>query len=277
MSANIDLDSSGDDLDLPPPTNNAQQQHKDPISLDSDEEEDELPPPPASNNNNNAKAISLDDSDEDDLPPVSTAGTTTARSLLPSTGAAIAPAPSNGTKQQQQQPPVASSVTPARATTTTTNTNAVASSPLPPSSPASANLEAATRARAPTMKRRAIADVAMEGFLFKQSPTWPYVMQKRWVTLKGRVLSYYEEKASTAPSGTIDLKGAQIIDSPQNAKAPHALGITGDTPSIKGRTFYFAAGSREEYLGWLELLKFVTIEPKNSEIHWFEKMAQGLF
>lgn len=283
MATNINLDDSDDDLDLPPTTNNGggQQQHKDPISLDTDSEEDDLPPATTNNFNTSTTAtagarggVSLDDSD-DDLPPASpTGGAKVAPTSTPTTNSnnaaantTSAPPAANGSNATSKQP---------GAVPKSVSINAPAAS-LPPSSPGASNLDATTRARAGTLKRRTISDAAMEGFLFKQSPTWPYVMQKRWVTLKGRVLSYYEEKTSTAPSGTIDLKGAQIIDSPQNAKAPHALGISGDTPSLKGRTFYFSAASREEYLGWLEILKFVTTEPKNSEIHWFEKMAQGLY
>ena len=268
--SNINLDDSDDDLDLPPPPQNNGNQHKDPISLDSDGDDDDLPPP--SNNNldaadsivvpsptggNNKPAVSLDDSD-DDLPPPNKGGAPAPASSPPSSPAGAAnnntPAPKPAAKQQAALPPAGSS---------------------------SANMGAGVdRQRTGTImnnNRRKISDASMEASLFKQSPTWPYVMQKRWVTLKGRLLSYYEEKSSQTPSGTLDLKGAQIVDSPSNAKAPHAFGITGDTPSLKGRTFIFAASSREEYLGWLDILKFVTTEPRNSEIHWFEKMAQGLF
>lgn len=298
--SNINLDDSEDDLDLPPPTNNngsasatitSRSNHKDPISLDTDDDDDEddLPPPPAGNGSANVTAVeslvlppaggntnrsvSLDDSDEDLPPPASSSSSSSSPKLA--VNANLATAAKN--QQQQQQP---SSPTPKQVQIKTpvgASGVVVTAAPIPLGSPATANLDATLRARAGTLKRRTISDASMEAFLFKQSPTWPYVMQKRWVTLKGRMLSYYEDKTSTSPSGTIDLKGAQIIDDPQNAKAPHALGISGDTPSLKGRTFIFAASTRDEYLGWLDILKFVTVEPKNSEIHWFEKMAQGLY
>lgn len=271
----INLDDSDDDLDLPPPPANgggggvaAASNHKDPISLDTDDDDDL---PPSSNNNVNAveslvlspkgngagaaATVDLDD-DEDDLPPPT---------------------------QSKPTPPPSQSVGPAKVSPASPTTTAKAPTPQPgapkavaPAGGAAATAAVGDRNRSNTIKRRNISDTSMEAYLFKQSPTWPHTLQKRWVTLKGRLLSYYEEKTSTAPSGTIDLKGAQIIDSPQT-KSPHALGITGDTPSLKGRTFIFTASTRDEYLGWLEVLKFVTTEPKNSEIHWFEKMAQGLF
>jgi hypothetical protein len=129
-----------------------------------------------------------------------------------------------------------------------------------------------------------MASVSHEGFLFKQSPSWPYAQQKRWVTLKGRLVSYYEDKAAAAGSaatGTIDLSGpppAQLVEQPAAAKMPHSFGIAGESAALKGRTFIFSAPTREEYEAWFRVLSIVTADPKAAiEVHWFEKMAQGLW
>lgn len=260
--AGINLDSDSDN-DLPPPP--SKKAFADPsINLDGSDD-DELPPPPSKNlaaadslvvGSPKGGGIDLDGSDEDDLPPPKPAGAAASPS---------SPSLASTAKKAVAAPPAAAAA-------------AGKNLPAAAGAAAAAGQHVDQRARSNTTKpRRSVSDVSKEDYLFKQSPSWPYVMQKRWVTLKGRLLSYFEEKGSTNPSGTVDLKGAEISDSPASAKAPHAIGISGDTPALKGRTFIFAASNREEYLQWLDLLKLVTTEPKNNELHWFEKMASGMY
>jgi hypothetical protein len=269
----MSIDLSDDDDLAPPP-----KQHADPkggIDLSGSDDDDGLPPPPKQadslaiadslvvpSRGAPGNGIDLDDLDDDDLPPAKPAA-------APASTASPAASPASPALAKK-----AAAAPPAAAATAATKPAAAAAT----GGGAAAAASAAQRARSGTTKQRKISDVSLEAFLFKQSPSWPYVMQKRWVTLKGRVLSYFEDKGAATASGTLDLQGAQIQENPTTGKStPHAIGIAGDTPALKGRTFIFAASSREEYLEWVETLKFVTTDAKSNEIHWFEKMALGAY
>ena len=90
-------------------------------------------------------------------------------------------------------------------------------------------------------------------------------------------MNYYETETSINPSGSLDLKGATLVDVSRDAKSPYSFGLTGPTGQLKGRTFIFAASTREEAEVWKEIIETVSAEPSAKELHWFEKMAQGIY
>lgn len=258
-----------DDDDLPPPPSQPQK----PTAITLDDDDDDLPPPPPKKN-----VVELDDS-EDDLPIPAAGSNSSAVHTDPvsnnsniSAGAgatpptrpravAVATAPASpqqgGQAQSPQKEPAADKA-----------------APLPTQSPATAPPPAG---RKKTHSVARVNSLSKEGFLFKQSPTWPYTSQKRWCVLKGRLLNYYEAQTSKMPAGTLDLKGAQLIDVAKSAKMSNSFGLTGSQGMLKGRTFIFSAPKHEEFNEWVEIIKLVVAEPTASEIHWFEKMAQGVF
>eukprot|EP00744_Colponema_vietnamica_P019519 GILI01027622.1.p1 GENE.GILI01027622.1~~GILI01027622.1.p1 ORF type:complete len:264 (+),score=51.75 GILI01027622.1:59-793(+) len=124
-----------------------------------------------------------------------------------------------------------------------------------------------------------------EGFLSKLQPTWPYSPQRRWCVLEGRMFSYYDSQGALKPSATLDLKGAEIILDPKGAREPNSFGIAnlesgssgnGGASALKGRVFIFSTLTKEEMMDWVNALRSV-LNDGHSEVHWFEKMAQGTF
>eukprot|EP00672_Neobodo_designis_P026486 CAMPEP_0174841982 /NCGR_PEP_ID=MMETSP1114-20130205/9642_1 /TAXON_ID=312471 /ORGANISM="Neobodo designis, Strain CCAP 1951/1" /LENGTH=264 /DNA_ID=CAMNT_0016076179 /DNA_START=49 /DNA_END=840 /DNA_ORIENTATION=- len=260
------------DDDLPPPP--AKAPPKQVVLTDSD---DDLPPPPAKTTPAAAPApgakppVVLPDSSDDDLPPPpATAGGK--KVVLPDSSDDDLPPP----------PAKAGAPVPAKP-----SEDADDDLPPPPAKPAGQSLAAEDAApqrtrsrhvnpevaqqrkeRRQTTVRRNVNDIAFEGFLMKQSPTWPYTSQKRWCVLKGRVLTYYETQQSHTPAGTLDLKGAKIADVSKTANKPNSFGLTGPTGQLKSRVYIFNALSREEYQQWINVLEQVLVEPKVSELHW---------
>ena len=104
----------------------------------------------------------------------------------------------------------------------------------------------------------------------------PYASQKRWCVLKGRVLTYFESQGAPA-AGTLELKGAELVDVAKTAKMPNSFGVTGPSGQLKSRVYIFSTVSREDFQTWTEVLQNVIAEPKVSELHWFDKMAQAIF
>lgn len=310
----INLDDSDDDLPPPPPAAAKQPEAgaggpapRAVVNLDSDDEDglppppktassylpdssdDDLPPPPKAAGTAAApRTVNLDD-DDDGLPPTPPAATASPSK----TAAAPAQAPASPSAQPTTQPAAAADATRARQ-----DSQAFAS----------------PRQRTATIKRQNPNAVYRDGFLLKQQPTWPYSAQKRWCVLKGRLLAYFEGQSTTKPSGSLDLKGATVHTYEQlgkEAKRPHSFGVqgasgaTGSGTNQAGRLFVFSANSKDEYDAWLDSLMLVTSAPgaaaalaacdpsaaadvaaaraatglqaADAELHWFEKMAQGIY
>lgn len=156
---------------------------------------------------------------------------------------------------------------------------------------------AATRKRGMSVR----ISVYREGYLMKQQPTWPYGSQKRWCVLDGRKFSYFEsQEATSKPLGSLDLKGARLnLDLKDQAKMPNSFGLVVDldpnagdnalskvltlggvlgsaSAEPKARTFIFSA-TRDELDEWTKAIQSVVSGKRALELHWFEKMAQGLF
>jgi hypothetical protein len=248
-----------DDLDLPPPPA--------PVAAvqlsDSEEEEDMLPPPPS--------AVSgppvLVDSD-DDLPPPP----------LPKQPQHVDPA----TAKDDAPPPAPNQ-------TQATANNDDSPRAKDPSAAAAAAAEA-TKPRATSVVRQRATTLAAspargglfkEGWVWKQSPTWPYTTQKRWFVLKGRMLAYYETPGGTGatPISTLDLKGAKFADVKKTAKWEHSFGLTGPLFPFKDRVYIFSLETKDDLQLWKEMIDAVSAvdETNKTELHWFEKMAQGEF
>ena len=251
------LTDSDDDLGPPPPPKPAAK--KAPADSDDDlappptkkaaDSDDDMPPPPAK------KAAA--DSDDDLPPPPAGKSPATAGSPAAADGAAA---------------------TRPRATFINVAQDGDAAAPAAVAAPGGGS-----RKRTATVSRRSIQDVTKEGFLFKQSPSWPYSSQKRWCVLKGRVLTYFEQQNGTTPCGSLDLKGAVVltekdgIKEKHSAKMPNSFGLTGPTGQLKSRVYIFSTMTRDELQSWIDTIQLVAAEPKASELHWFEKMAQGIF
>jgi hypothetical protein len=121
-----------------------------------------------------------------------------------------------------------------------------------------------------------------EGFLLKQQPNWPYSAQKRFCILQNRQFTYYESDLNlTKPNGALDLRNAQLVTDLERSSRPHSFGIKmASDPHArveKSRTYVFSALSSEDFDSWVEALKSATSSRHVQEIHWFEKMAQGIF
>ena len=250
------LTDSDDDLPPPPAKTAAPAPAAKPavqkVVLPDSSDDDDLPPPPA-------KKVVLPDSDsDDDLPPPPA-----------KTGAA---APKADDDDEDDLPPP-----PAKAGAAPSGDAAAEGNPRTRSRHVNPEVAQQRKERRATTVRRNVNDISYEGFLLKQSPTWPYGSQKRWCVLKGRVLTYFENQQSHTPAGTLDLKGATLVDVSKSAKMPHSFGLTGPTGQLKLRTYIFSAVSREEYQQWINVLEQVLVEPKVSELHWFDKMAQAIF
>ena len=257
------------------------------INLDDEEDEFDLPPPPkppaaaaASSPGAPKRVIDLDDDDEEGLPPppvkVPPAVTTDEDDFdLPP------PPKQTTTSGGLDAPPLSSGPSAAHRGRSTAIVPADANDATSSAADPAAQRRTASPQKAPKPKasssRRNAQDAFKEGFLFKQSPTWPYASQKRWGVLKGRVLAYFDAQGNTTPSGTLELKGAELVDVTKSAKMPHSFGLTGQSGPMKGRIFVFAATSREECQSWTDTLQSVMAEPKTSDLHWFEKMPQALF
>jgi hypothetical protein len=245
------------DDDLPPP----------PKKIVFDDSDDDLPPPPKQG----GAPVALDDSDDDLPPPPKPAGT---RPVLDDSDDDLPPPPSAGNaKPSLSDDDDDIPAPPARTRTAHVNPDAADAA-----SPAPTDAAGVAKKRSQSVVRRGAKDLHKEGFLLKQSPSWPYGSQKRWCVLQGRVMTYYENQQTTQTAlGTLDLKGAEIVDVKKEAKFPNSFGLAGRSGQLKTRTYIFAAPTRDELQPWLEVLELATTEPKASELHWFEKMAQGTF
>ena len=261
--AAIVLDDSDDDLPPPPtkPTQPAAAPRGIPINLDDD---DDLPPPPPK------QQVAIDD-DLDVPPPKPQALGASVASPLAAASPAAAPTPLKAT-------PVVSSASPAAAHDD-------------PMSPASS-----TRKRGATVR----VSVYREGYLLKQQPAWPYSSQKRWCVLDGKKFSYFEaqESAGSKPLGTLDLKGARLnLELGAAGKMPNSFGLVMDIDphagenglskvltlggvlqqEPKSRTYVFSTLTRDDYEDWTKTIQSVVSGRREMELHWFEKMAQGIF
>lgn len=255
-------DSDEDDLPPPPPraTAPAAAPVKTVVLPDTDDDDD-LPPPPASPP---PKKVILPDSDDDLPPPPAKAGA----------APAAKPAAADDDLDDLPPPPPKSGAAAAMAA----DAADPAAGSSPPTRKRTTHVDVGDRKeRRQTTVRRNVNDISFEGFLFKQSPTWPYTSQKRWCVLKGRVLDYYENQQTHTKAGTLDLKGASLVDVSKTAKMPHNFGLTGPTGQLKSRVYIWSAVSREEYDKWKAVLDQVLTEPRVSELHWFDKMAQAIF
>jgi hypothetical protein len=264
------LDDDDDHLPVPPAPAPAR---KGPVVLTDSDSDGDLPPPPSATVK---PPVTLDESD-DDLPVPPPKSTSVG-------GAASPPPTTNGSAAARRDAAADDDELPGPKNVASPNTVAA---PLPNPSqhadPASGRIRSRAvnpdlrRDRRQTTVRRNINDICLKDYLFKQSPTWPYGSQKRWCILKGRVLTYYETELATMPAGTLDLKGAQLVDVSKTAKMPNSFGLTGPSGQLKARIYIFSTLNREDYQKWNDTIREVISEPKMSELHWFDKMAQAIF
>lgn len=304
--AAITLDDSDDDLP-PPPKPTAAPPAAAAVVLDDDDDDELPPPPPAAAAPQKSAAAPVIDSDDDLPPPPSKPSAAAASSAPPPTpprsAEAAPPQPAAPPPQSSAPPPATPTKQPAAAAADTVASpsrprSAVVVEPSP--SPqrgggddAASDLSSvATRSRSVTSISRQKASFK-DGVLLKQQPNWPYTGQNRWCVLANRQLSYYDSKESAASgakaSGTLDLKDAHLRTSADEVKSnrPHSFGIEvavdphaaagkGNT----GRTYIFSALSSEEFGAWIAVLENVCGTAKSgstTELHWFEKLAQGTF
>jgi hypothetical protein len=257
----VNLDDSDDDGLPPPPPKAASPQAPKQVNLE-DSDDDGLPPPPPKGSAPKPK----DDDDDDDLPPPPTQtnrGTPAKHSDPTDDDLPPPPSAATGNATASSSPPASPSTAPAAAPRHSTITK-----------PA----DQAARGRTATVAKGAkVSALEKKGFLMKQKPTWPYASQKRWCVIQGRLMNYYETETSENPSGSLDLKGAELVDVSRDAKLPHSFGVTGPTGQLKGRVFTFSAMNATECQEWCEIIRAVSAEPSAKELHWFEKMAQGIY
>jgi hypothetical protein len=278
--------------DLPPPKPKA------PIVLD--DSDDDIPPPPAAPAPSKGIPINLDD--DDDLPPPPPGRPPANAPPAADDFDEDLPPPPPAAKAAPQPPPVAASPTQTAAAQATPSKSTVSfASPAPTkadsASPASPST-VATRKRGMSVR----VTVYREGYLLKQQPNWPYSSQKRWCVLDGRKFSYFESQESTTKAlGTLDMKGARLnLQLGDAGKMPNSFGLVvdldphagenalskvltlggvlgGPSQEPKGRTFIFSTLTRDDYEDWTKTILSVTSEKRAMELHWFEKMAQGIF
>jgi hypothetical protein len=52
---------------------------------------------------------------------------------------------------------------------------------------------------------------------------------------------------------------------------------SGGLDAGKSRTYIFSTMSRDDFDDWTKVVQMVVAEKRAMELHWFEKMAQGIF
>lgn len=234
-----------------------------------------MPPPPQPKA---SAAIDLDDSDDDLLAPAYVAPTPGGGGIvLDDSDDDLLPAPLNASFASPASPKATESIASPKADV------ASPKSTFHDPEAEKAALENALRDQKAYRRK----DLHKEGFLFKQQPTWPYGSQKRWCVLDGRMFLYYDSQGATKPAASLDLKGAKIVTDMKDAKQPLSFGITNiqdgtsgqgaaSSGAMKGRTFIFSSLNKETMNEWIDAIRSVLQEPA-SEVHWFEKLAQGSF
>lgn len=150
--------------------------------------------------------------------------------------------------------------------------------PAPPSSPIRQPWKPPARSRNNKPKKKS---VGISGWLMKMQPTWPYSAQKRWIVLKKHVLTYYDQEGGKQ-GGVLDLRGAKVLTEKDGirekfqCKLPHTFGLSGQRGLLKERVFLFSAATSEQILEWTTTIQRAARDSsKQSDIHWFEKMATG--
>ncbi|KAK2952377.1 putative PH domain containing protein [Blattamonas nauphoetae] len=78
--------------------------------------------------------------------------------------------------------------------------------------------------------------------------------RKRWFILRPKDLTYYKDKTSTEPQGSIQIKGARVIQHPlQTTDKPYLFYL--ETTDDKSRTFHLEARNASEYQIWINRLE----------------------